>query len=58
VMVTVSPGAPLEADKPEIAGGLVTVKGVPVLAIPLTVTTTLPDTAPAGTSTVMLVSLH
>jgi len=37
---------------------VVTVKFDPLLAAPLTVTTTLPVVAPAGTGTVMLVALH
>ena len=40
------------------AGGVVTVKGTPLLACPTTVTTTLPVVAPEGTGTMMLVSLQ
>src|SRR6266513_5473780 len=39
-------------------GGGVTVKGRPLLAVPLTVTTTFPVVAPAGTDVSMLVSLQ
>jgi hypothetical protein len=35
-----------------------TVKGFPMLATPLTVTTTLPVVAPAGTGTAMLLALQ
>ena len=37
---------------------MVTVKFTPLLATPLTVTTTLPVVAPVGTGTVILVALH
>jgi len=39
-------------------GGVVTVKVAPLLAFPLTVTTTLPVSAPAGTGRTMLVPLQ
>lgn len=39
-------------------GGTKTVKKTPLLARPLTVTTTLPDVAPFGTGTTMLVGLQ
>jgi hypothetical protein len=39
-------------------GATLTVKATPLLAKPLTVTTTFPVVAPAGTLTVMLVALH
>jgi hypothetical protein len=42
----------------EIVGGTVTVKPAPLLAWPPTVTTTLPDVAPTGTGTAMLVALQ
>ncbi len=37
---------------------VVTVKATPLLATPLTVTTTFPDVAPLGTDTIMLVALQ
>jgi hypothetical protein len=58
VIVIWSPGLPLVDETPVITGGLVTVNAGPVAAIPLTVTTTLPVTAPAGTTAVILVSLQ
>jgi len=39
-------------------GGTTTVKLTPLLGKPPTVTTTLPDVAPAGTGTAMLVALQ
>ena len=39
-------------------GGRTIVKREPLLAVPNTVTTTLPVAAPAGTATVMLVALQ
>lgn len=45
--------------KPEMLGpAVVTVKGTPLLAVPRTVTTTLPLVAPLGTETTMLVALQ
>ncbi len=41
-----------------LGAGTVTVKLTPLLATPLTVTTTLPVVAPAGTGTAMLVALQ
>lgn len=41
-----------------LGGGTVTVKVTPLLAVPPTVTTTLPVVAPAGTGAVMLDALH
>src|SRR6266404_5741745 len=41
-----------------LGGGEVTVKFIPLLATPPTVTTTLPVVAPAGTGTTMLVALQ
>lgn len=41
-----------------LGGGTVTVKGTPLLALPPTVTTTLPVVAAAGTGTTMLVALQ
>ena len=46
---------PLVGDSVVMVGATVTVKGTPVLASALTVTTTLPVVAPAGTGTTMLV---
>jgi hypothetical protein len=56
VMVTAAPTAPEAGDRPEMLGG--TVKGAPLLAKPLTVTTTFPVVAPLGTVTVMLPALQ
>src|SRR6267142_154629 len=58
LMVTTAPMGPDVGLMPEIFGGGVTVKGKPLLATPLTVTTTLPVVAPTGTGTSMLVSLQ
>jgi len=41
-----------------MAGGTITVKRTASLARPLTVTTTFPVVAPAGTGTTMLVALQ
>src|SRR5690242_9286164 len=41
-----------------LAGGPVTVNATPLLATPLTVTTTLPDVAPVGTGITMLVAFQ
>jgi hypothetical protein len=52
--VTVAEEGVVESEK---SGGVgVTVKFTPLLAMPLTVTTTLPVVAPLGTGTVMLLS--
>jgi hypothetical protein len=58
VTVTVAPTGPEVGDKPVMAGDGVTVKLLVLLPFPLTVTTTLPDVAPAGTWTCRLVALH
>src|SRR2546425_662656 len=58
LMVTDVPTGPPVGFTVVIAGGAVTVKRRPLLAIPPTVTTTFPVVAPAGTVTSMLVSLH
>lgn len=64
VPLTVSVKGPLLASaelgvRPEIVGGgVVTVKSTPLLAPPFTVTTTFPLVAPAGTGTVMPVSVQ
>ena len=55
VMVTEVPTVPELGLRLVIVGGSVTVKATPLLARPLTVTTTLPVVAPAGTGTRMLV---
>jgi hypothetical protein len=57
-MVTCTPAAPLGGTTVVMIGGTVTVKGVPVLDKPLTVTTTFPVVAPLGTVTMMLVALQ
>jgi hypothetical protein len=59
----ITTGAPVDpelGDTPVIAGAPedVTVKATPLLATPLTVTTTLPLAAPAGTTAVILVALQ
>jgi hypothetical protein len=41
-----------------LGGGTVTLNVTPLLAVPPTVTTTLPVVAPAGTGTAMLVALQ
>ena len=41
-----------------LGAGVVTVKAIPLLAAPPTVTTTFPEVAPLGTGTVMLVALQ
>jgi len=51
--VTVTDEGAVESEK---SGGGVTVKATPLLATPLTVTTTLPVVAPLGTGTEMLLS--
>src|SRR3984893_15519270 len=58
VSVTDAPTAPLvAASEVSVAVGT-TVNDTPLLATPLTVTTTLPVVAPAGTGTTMLVADH
>src|SRR5215470_17617250 len=56
VIVTDVPTGPDVGDKLLIAG--VTVKDTPLLALPPTVTTTLPVVAPVGTGVTMLVLLQ
>lgn len=59
VMVTDAPAKPEFGLIPVILGpGLVTVNVMPLLAIPPTVTTTLPVVAPVGTGTAMTVGLQ
>jgi hypothetical protein len=54
-MITELPSAPeVGLRLLMLGGGIVTVKATPLLAIPPTVTTTLPDVALAGTGTTML----
>ena len=58
VIVTLVPIGPTEGLMLVILGGGVTVKGEPLLAILLTVTTTLPVVAPAGTVRLMLLAVQ
>ena len=58
LMVTEVPTGPEVGLMLVIAGGTTTVKFMPLLACPPTVTTTLPVVAPVGTGTVMLVAVH
>jgi hypothetical protein len=57
VMVTAAPTAPEVGDKLVILGAGTTVKVFPLLALPATVTTTLPVVAPAGTFTMRMVAV-
>src|SRR5580765_5442378 len=57
-IVTTVPTGPLLGDRFVSVGATVTVYGSALLARPLTVTTTLPVVAPAGTGTLMLVADH
>jgi hypothetical protein len=54
VMVTHAPTAPEVADKLAMTGACTTVKGIPLLAVPPTITTMGPDAAPLGTLAVIL----
>lgn len=58
VIVTDVPTVPEADDRLKILGAGETVNGAPLLATPPTVTTTLPDVAPLGTGTTMLVALQ
>ena len=59
VIVTLEPTNPEVGFRPVILGpGELTVKLIPLLAIPPTVTTTFPVVAPAGTGTTILVALQ
>jgi hypothetical protein len=58
LIVTVVPTGPLVGDRLRIVGVPVTVNSEPLLAVPPTVTTTLPVVVPLGTSATMLVSDH
>src|SRR5437867_1484678 len=56
VIVMAAPAAPLVGDRLVMLGVDNTVNATPLLATPLTVTTTLPVVAPAGTGATMLVA--
>src|SRR6266403_295729 len=56
VIVTAVAIGPLTGERLVRVGGTVTVNDTPLLARPLTVTTTLPVVAPVGTGTTMLVA--
>jgi hypothetical protein len=58
VIVTIAPTTPEVGEIELIDGGARTVKFTPVLAKPLTVTTTLPVVAPVGTDTTICPSLQ
>src|SRR5207247_1585427 len=58
VIVMDAPTAPLVGASDVMFGVANTVNAAPLLATPLTVTTTLPVVAPAGTGTTMLVADH
>jgi len=56
VIVTDAPTAPLVGASDVMLGAANTVNATPLLATPLTVTTTFPVVAPPGTGTAMLVA--
>jgi len=58
VIVTEVPAGPEVGDRLVMLGGTKTVKGTLLLARLLTVMMTLPDVAPLGTGTTMLVALQ
>ena len=58
VIVTEAPTAPVVGDKLVMLGAATTVNDLPLLAAPLTVTTTLPVVAPVGTGTTIEVALQ
>ncbi len=58
VMTTAAPTGPEVGDRLKMLGWVITVKGTPLLAKPLAVTTTFPVVAPLGTVTVTLPSLQ
>ena len=58
VIVTEVATGPEDGESPVIAGVASTVNGAPALATPLTVTTTLPVLALAGTAATMEVALQ
>jgi hypothetical protein len=57
-MVTSAPAAPEDGERLEMLGGATTVKLVPVLETPETVTTTFPVVAPEGTGATILESVQ
>jgi hypothetical protein len=58
VIVTDAPTAPVVGDKLVILGAAATVNDLPLLATPLTVTTTFPVVAPVGTGATIDVALQ
>ena len=58
VIVTDVPARPDAGESELIVGVCDTVKGTPLLAVPLTVITMFPEVAPLGTGTAMLVALQ
>jgi len=58
VIVTEAPTAPVVGERLVMLGAATTVKLLPLLATPDTVTTTFPVVAPAGTATTMLVAVQ
>lgn len=58
VIVTELPTSPNVGEILVMAGGGMTVKGIPVLACPPTVTITFPVVAPAGTTAMIWVALQ
>jgi hypothetical protein len=58
IIVTGAPVAADDGERPAMLGTPSTVNGAPALAKPLTVTTTFPVAAPAGTGTVIDVELQ
>ena len=58
VIVTEVPTGPEVGLRLVILGGVTIVNAIPLLATPLTVTTTLPVVAPVGTGAVILVALQ
>ena len=58
VIVTELPTSPNVGETLVMAGGGMTVNGVPLLACPATVTITFPVVAPEGTRVVICVALH
>ncbi len=58
VIVTGVPTSPKVGDKAVIVGGTITVKKIPLLALPFTVTMTFPVVAPAGTCVTIWVLLN
>jgi hypothetical protein len=58
LIVTDVPTTPADGDRPLIEGAGITVNNEPLLLLPLTMTTTFPAAAPAGTGTVIDLSLQ